>query len=86
MIAAGDGVDVTDKSMLLLLTSNEIDESDVSFLSFTASSANLAKSKRFGSDATRWRFRTDDASSRDDEQMQGVQHVSEGEGLSKPTR
>ena len=63
VIAAGDGVDVTDRSILLLLTSNEIDELDVSSLSFTASSANLAKSNRFGSDVTRLRFRSDDASS-----------------------
>lgn len=51
MIAAGagcgDGVDDTDKSILLLLPSNDVEEVDISSLSFTASSANLAKSKRF---------------------------------------
>ncbi len=51
MIAAGagwgDGVDDTDKSILLLLVSNDIEELDISSLSLTASSANLAKSKRF---------------------------------------
>ncbi len=51
MIAAGagwgDGVDDTDKSILLLLTSNDVEELDISSLSLTASSANLAKSKRF---------------------------------------
>ncbi len=43
----GDGVDDTDKSILLLLTSNDIGEWNISSLSLTASSANLAKSKRF---------------------------------------
>lgn len=47
MIAAGDGVDDTDKSILLLLTLDDVDELDISSLSLTASSANLAKSKRF---------------------------------------
>ncbi len=48
MIAAGDGVDDTDKSIWLLLPpSNDVEEVDISSLSLIASSANLAKSKRF---------------------------------------
>lgn len=54
MIAAGadggDGLDETDKSILLLLTSNdrgEEQEAEISSLSLIASSANFAKSKRF---------------------------------------
>ena len=46
MIAAGDGVDETDKSFLLLLVFNDVEEFEFSSLSRTASSANLAKSKR----------------------------------------
>jgi hypothetical protein len=48
VIAAGDGVDDTDKSIWLLLPpSNDVEEVDISSLSLIASSANLAKSKRF---------------------------------------
>lgn len=44
----GDGLDEIDKSILLLLISNECgDEVERSSLSLMASSANLAKSKRF---------------------------------------
>lgn len=43
-----DGLDEIDKSILLLLTSNERGEDmERSSLSLMASSANLAKSKRF---------------------------------------
>lgn len=61
MIAAGDGVDDTDKSIWLLLVSDELDISPV--LSFTASSANLAKSKRFADEGCCFRLRNDKASS-----------------------
>lgn len=52
MIAAGagwggDDMDDTDKSILLLLVSNDGEELEISSLSLIASSANLAKSKRF---------------------------------------
>ena len=46
--AGGDELDEIDKSILLLLTSNERGEDvEKSSLSLIASSANLAKSKRF---------------------------------------
>jgi hypothetical protein len=47
VIAAGDGVDDTDKSILLLLEAKDAGECERSSLSRTASSASLAKSKRF---------------------------------------
>jgi hypothetical protein len=63
VIAAGDDTDDTDKSILLLLSSNDIEELDISSLSLTASSANLAKSKRFCG-VIIFRFRDNDSMNR----------------------